>query len=209
MCRIEDDRRQFPHAWNGRHVVDQAVVAEERAALRQHEVAAAAFAQFGGDVGHFLRRHELAFFHIHAASGRGGREQQVGLSAEEGGNLHAVEHLSTRRGLFGQMNVGNDGQVEFPFYLGENRQPRFDARSAKAAAAGAVRFVETGFEDIGQLARDADFLNGLGQKEGVVARFDDAGAGNECERRSAADANASDGCGLWLRHGIKAPVDAW
>ena len=46
-------------------VVDQPVVAEERAALREHDLPAAALVEFLKHVPHFPRRNELALLHVH------------------------------------------------------------------------------------------------------------------------------------------------
>ena len=54
------------------------------------------------------------FFHVHGPPGPGGREQQIGLPGEKGGDLQQVAHLAHGRGLMRFVNVGGDRQAGAP-----------------------------------------------------------------------------------------------
>ena len=111
MRGVEDHRRaQGLHLGDRPHVVDQPAVAEEGAPLAQQDVAAAAGLQFADDVFHVPGGEELALFHVDRPAGGRGRQEQVGLPGEKGGDLHQVAHLAHRRRLARLVDVGGHRQ---------------------------------------------------------------------------------------------------
>ena len=61
---------------------------------------------------------------------RGG-VQQVGLAAEEGGDLEHVGHLGRGLGLPALVDVGDDRDAELLLDGGEDREPLLHARAAR------------------------------------------------------------------------------
>ena len=64
--------------------------------------------------------------------GAAGRDQQVGLAAEEGGDLEDVGHFGGRAGLRGLVDVGEDG-VARRLEAGQDAQAFLQARPAVGA----------------------------------------------------------------------------
>ena len=80
-------------------VDDEVVVAEGRAALGDEHAARAAGDHLLDRVAHVARRHELALLDVDGQAGRGAGHEQVGLPAQEGRHLQAVDDLRDRLGL--------------------------------------------------------------------------------------------------------------
>ncbi len=108
-----DGQAFLAHPVERAHVGDQVVVAEGGAALGDEEAFAAEGAHLAGDVDGIPRGEELAFFHVHRAAGLGGGFEQVGLAAEKGRDLQQVDVFGGDVGLFGGVDVGGDGDLEF------------------------------------------------------------------------------------------------
>ena len=68
-------------------------------------------ANFLDAVVHVLGRDELAFLHVDGAAGFAGGDEQVGLTAEEGGNLEDVAGLGDGCAVRGLVDIGEDGKV--------------------------------------------------------------------------------------------------
>ena len=69
------------------HVYDEIVVAEGGAALGEGDALVAGVADLLDGVTHVRRGDELAFFDVDGAAGVGGGDEEIGLAAEEGGDL--------------------------------------------------------------------------------------------------------------------------
>ncbi len=109
---VEDDGRVVAHDGQRAHIDDEVVVAEAGSALGEGDALVAALVEFGDGVAHVLRGDELAFLDVDGASGAGGGDEQVGLAAEEGGDLQDVDDFSGGGGLGGVVDIGEDGEVE-------------------------------------------------------------------------------------------------
>ena len=101
----------LPHHRQRPHVDDQVVVAEAGAALGEQNAAGLPGLELADHVAHVAGRHELALLDVHWFAGRRGRQQQVRLSAQEGGNLQHVDDGGRRRGLRRLVNVGQHRQA--------------------------------------------------------------------------------------------------
>ena len=78
------------------------------------------------------------FFTLMARPVAPGGQQQVGLAAEEGGDLQHVHRLGRRGALLGGVHVGERGQAGARAHLGEDRRgPR--AMPMPRAAVALVR----------------------------------------------------------------------
>jgi hypothetical protein len=101
---------------HAQEVVDEAAVAKEGAAFGDHDVGAAGLAELFEGALHFAGRKELALLDVDGALvpgrglARGG--EQVGLTAEERGDLQEVEGLRDGLALVGLVDVGGCGAGE-------------------------------------------------------------------------------------------------
>ncbi len=135
------------------------MVAKECAALGEHGLRAATFRQFGEDVAHLFRSHELPLLDIDGLAGRGGGGQQIRLSAQECGHLQEVDHARHRLGLRRVMNIGGHWNAEFLTQARHLFHAALQPRTAMTVDAASVGLVEACLEHVGQvqgLARIAD-----------------------------------------------------
>ena len=100
------------HDRQAAHVGDQRVVAEADAALADQDVAVAGACDLGHHVLHVPGGEELALLDVDRPAGLAGRQQQIGLAAQEGGDLQHVHRLGHGRALLGRVHVGQHRQAE-------------------------------------------------------------------------------------------------
>ena len=182
---VEDDRGEAAHDGERAHVDDEVVVAEAGAALSQRNPWVAALANLLDGVAHVEGGDKLAFLDVDGTAGFGGGDEEVGLAAEEGGDLEDVDGLAYGGTVLGGVDVGEDGEAGGFGYGAENAAAFDEAGAAEAADGGAVGFVIAGFEDVGDAEVGGDALDGVGHSAGVGLGLDDAGAGDEEEFASA------------------------
>ena len=139
---------KLAHDRQAAHVDHQIVVAERSAALGEQNLVVAGGGDLLGGVLDIVRRDELALLDVHDAAGASGVDQQIGLAAEERGDLQNVDGLGGELGLRGLVNVGEHGDAAIAHAL-QDAQAFFEAGAAIGADAGAVGFVEGRFEDEG------------------------------------------------------------
>ena len=135
------------HLRQAAHVGDQRVVAEGRAAFGQQDVAVPGAFDLIDDVLHLPRGEELPLLHVHRLSGLPGGEQQVGLAAEEGGDLQHVDHVTDLCALRFIMHIRQHRHVIGTRHGSQDLQPLFDAQTALAREGGAVGLVIAALED--------------------------------------------------------------
>ena len=107
MRRVEHQRGKTPHHFQPRHIVNQPLIAEERAALGQQDIVVAGLADFLDRKLHFLRRDELALLDVDAFAGLGARQQQIRLPAKKRRDLQDIRDLTDNAALLGRMNIGD------------------------------------------------------------------------------------------------------
>ncbi len=184
------------------HVGDQGVVAERDAPLAGHDVGVARLRDLFDHVLHVPGGEELPLLHIDRATGLRRGDQQVGLAAEEGGDLQHVHRLGHGRALLGRVHVGQGGQAKGLADLGEHRQSRLQPDTADAARGGAVRLVERGLVDQPDPQPSADLLQRLGGLQRVGAALHGAGASDQAQRQGIADAHHRATGGLHFDDGV-------
>src|ERR1041384_4941825 len=190
MRGIEDHRvSEFPHDAQRSHVHDQVVVAECRPALGQQDVLIPGRRHFCGLVAHVLRSHELPLLDVYRLSGAAGRPQEVGLPAEERGNLEDVGNFSGCCSLLHGMNIGENRDAELLPDFGENRQGFTVLDPGEGGSARPVRLLVRCLENEGGPEFSGDALNALGSPERLFTSFDDAWTRDEDDREAAADFN--------------------
>ena len=181
--RVEDHRPAGArHDRQAAEVVDQRVIAERRAALGEEDPGATAGLDLGGDVGHVFGRQELPFLYVDDPAGLGAGDQQVGLPAQECGDLQHVQGLCRPFGLGRLVDVGDQRQPERRLDLGQDLEPFVHARSAKGRVGGPVRLVVARLEDQRHAELGADLLQDARDRQGPLAALDDAGPRQQEER---------------------------
>ena len=142
---------------------------------------------------HFRRGQELRLLDVDRGAGAGEGENEIGLAAEEGGQLQHIGDLRHRLGLAGLVDIGEDGNPEPPLHLGEQPQPLGEARPAKGGDGGAVGLVEARLEN----PRYRQFPGGLGELAGHghhgFRRFEHIHPADKNERPVIGEADFADG----------------
>jgi len=167
------------HRGNGPHVGYEIIVAEGGAALGQENFLGASQPGFFRHASHFGGREELTFLEIDDFAGGNGGFDQIGLAAEERGNLQDIHDFAGKQRLLFGVHIGQHGHVELLADLDERLQATRDARAAKRFAGRAIGFVEASFED----KKDVQFATGFDEgRRDLAAKFfvlDHARAGDE------------------------------
>ena len=107
---VEDDWRECTQDGQRAHVDHEVVIAETGAALREEDARVAGGGDFFDGVLHVAGGDELTLLHVDGAAGLAGSDQQVGLAAEEGGDLQHVAGLGDGRAVRGLVHVSQDGK---------------------------------------------------------------------------------------------------
>jgi hypothetical protein len=132
MGRVEDHRRAGRgHDRQGAHVGDERVVAEGGAALGQHDVGLPAEAILAATFAMSQGARNWPFLTLTTRPFRRG-DEEIGLAAEEGGDLQDVDRLGRPARIARLVHVGEHGQAVALADLGEDRQRRLDPDAARA-----------------------------------------------------------------------------
>ncbi len=177
-----DGTAQSFHALDGGHVVDQAVVSEERSALGQQDAVVLAAADLLDHVAHLVGREELALLDVDGLARLGAGAEQVGLATEKGGHLDAVDHGADGRRLARLVDIGHDGQTGLGANLLEDAQSLVQTGSAKAGDAAAIGLVETRFEQNADTGVLGDPDQAFGDLQAAFKALDDTRAGHDEQR---------------------------
>ncbi len=184
MGAVHDHRRRDgEHVGNVAEIDDQIVVAEAVAALGEPDFGSAGFERLFVGIAHVGARKELRFLDIDGFAGLRRGHQQIGLPAEESGNLQHVDHLAGRFGLPGLVDVGEELQPPFGAHVGEHLQPLVDAGTAERPERRAVGLVERSLEDDAGAQTAVDGRQAFGDRVEQLGRLDDAGTGDELYHR--------------------------
>ena len=121
---------QLLHPVNRAHIGHQVIVAEGGAAFGHKERTATSTLQFRSDVFHIPRREKLSFFNVDDAPACSCRDNEVSLTAEEGGNLEDINIPRGNLDLLRRMNVCGYRNTNLPPDLSEEFATLLDVRSA-------------------------------------------------------------------------------
>jgi hypothetical protein len=163
------------------------VIAEAAATLGDQDARVTAFGHFRDRVPDVVWREELAFLDVDHASGSGRRNQQIGLPAEECRNLQNVGDVGRRLRVGWFVNVGDDRHAERRLDPRQHAKSLVEARSAERADRGAVRFVVRRLEDVRETGASRDVGHAPRDVVSVLLAFDHTRAGDQRQRRAAAD----------------------
>ena len=178
---VEDyGRSEGAHCGDAAVVDDEVLIAEGDAAFGECHVVAAGVAHLAESKLHRLGRETLAFLDVDGAAGACGGHEEVGLAAEESGNLEHVDVFGGHACLFGRMDVGDHGDAERLTHLGQNSQSLMVADAGERVEARAVGLAVGTFENVGDAEARGDFACAFGYFEGHLFAFDDAGT---CEKK--------------------------
>src|SRR5688572_6414656 len=162
------------HDWKRSEIHNKVVVAERRAAFREHESSASGLARLINDVLHFPRCEKLALLDVDDPPGFRGRNDQVGLPAKKSGNLKDIHYLSDSIGLPGLVNIGQDGDSDFASRVPQDLEPFLHPRAAEGLNRTAIGFVERCLENKTYTTLRCDSLELSCHEQHVLAAFDDA-----------------------------------
>ena len=107
--------------------------------------------------------------------------QEVGLAAEEGGNLQHVDILGGHRGLGLAVDVGHHGDIVFLADGAQDLEALAVADAGEGADAGAVGLAVAGFEGEGNLQAVGDGHQAFAHLEGVFVVLYHTRTGNQEE----------------------------
>mmetsp|Transcript_18036 Transcript_18036/g.32119 ORF Transcript_18036/g.32119 Transcript_18036/m.32119 type:complete len:281 (+) Transcript_18036:52-894(+) len=123
-------------------VDDQVRVTYHGAALAHHDVGVARPTDLVGRVAHDRGGAHLALLDVHNLPGLGGGDDEVGLTAQEGGDLDNIGHLAHRLALPALVHVGHDGHAVGVLHLLQHPEALLHAGATEARGRGTVGLVE-------------------------------------------------------------------
>ena len=198
------------HLADAQHVHHQVVIAERGAPFAQdHLGLRRGLGDLGQDIPAIPRRQELPLLDVQPAAGAGHgagrRHHQIGLAAQEGGNLHHVGDVRRRLGLIDLVDVRGDGNVDLGLHPGQHRQSRLKSRSPVAVDGRAVGLVEAGLEHEGQTQAGGDRLQFPRGVQGQIGVFEHVQPGDQSQRPAAAygDAPMAKAHGVHIRSCVR------
>jgi hypothetical protein len=193
MSRVEDHRiAERAHDRQAAEIDDQIVVTKAGAALGQQEVLGARRADLLHHVHHVARGHELALLDVHRPAAPRARHDEIGLAAEERGNLEHVEHLRGRPHLGDRVHVGQDREPGLLLDLLQDSQPLGETGAAVGVDRGAVGLVVGRLVDERHAGGGGDALQALRHRERVLLVLDGAGPADHGQGRPASDGDGAD-----------------
>ena len=183
--RVEDDGiAEGAHDREAAHVDHEVMVAEGGAPLGEQDRAVAHREDLVDDVLHVAGRDELALLDVDRLSGLRDGQDEVGLPAEEGGNLQHVEHLGRRRHLGHLVDVREHRKAQRVAHLAQDAQPLAEPRSAVAVDRRAVGLVVRRLVDERHAPVRRDLRQSLGRHQRVLLVFDRARPADQHQRRA-------------------------
>ena len=148
--------------------------------------------QLVDDVAHVARSEELPLLDVDDAAGLCRRVDEIGLAAQERGDLQHVDDLRRRRDLRLLMDVGHDGHIELFLDRLQHFESLLESRAAEAVERRAVRLVKRRLEDVGDAEPRCDFFDRAPDQKAALHFLKDARPRHEHERASPADREISD-----------------
>ena len=148
--QVHEGGRKGAHLREAPHVNDEVAVAEHGAAFRQPDLVVSRFADLVHSVLHGSWGHELPLLDVHNAPCAGGRDEKVGLAAQEGRDLKNVGHLSSHRCFVGQVNVCDDADTQLRLDAAEDLERLAVANAREGIESGAVGLAVAGLDVKGQ-----------------------------------------------------------
>ena len=155
------------------HVHHEVAVAKERAALGHGDFRRSARAHLLDRPTHLFGGHPLALLDVHGAAGPSRGEEQIGLPAQEGGDLQDIGDPRGERNVPWLVDVSQNRKTGGSAHLLERAQTRFEPRAARCIQAGAIGFVVRGLVDDANTELDRQLRQRLADADVQVVGFDD------------------------------------
>ena len=178
---VEDDGGERAHDGQRAEIDDEVVVAKGCAALGEEDALVTCRADLLEPVAHVPGRDELALLDVNGAPSAASGDQQIGLTAEESGNLQDVDGFGGDFAVGRLMNVGEDRQTGVFGEAAKDASSFHEAGTTETLYAGAIGLVVAGLEDVGNAEIGRDALDGFGHFACVGFGLDNAGTGDQEE----------------------------
>ena len=163
-------------------IVDyQVLIPEGGAPFGNHHPVVAGIDHLLGGKLHSLGREELPLLDIHHAARLSSGHQQVGLPAQEGGNLQHIDILGCHARLVGRVYIGHHRYLVGLAHPAQNRQSLLVADTGKGVESRAVGLAIRPLEYIGYLQRIGYLHNLFGNLHSHGLALDYTGAGQQEE----------------------------
>src|ERR1035437_6008905 len=147
MCAVKHHWRHVSHHGKRPVIHYQVVIAKAGAPLGEKYPIISGRTHLFDCVLHVTRRDKLPLLDIDGTSGCSCGYEQVGLAAQECGNLQYIHCLGGDLAMAGLVNVGEHWQPRLPCQSTKDAGALDKAGAAKALHTGAVGLVVAGLED--------------------------------------------------------------
>jgi len=179
MRTVKDYRRKAAHDGERTVIDHQRVVAEAGAALGEKDAVVARGAHLFNRMRHVPWGDELTLLYVDGTAGFAGGYQEIGLPAEERGNLKHIDGLGGNFAVAWLVHVGEDGNAGIFGQAAEDARALDKTGTAKALDAGAIGLVVAGLEDEGDTEVGCDAPDCASHGADVGLGLNNAGTGNE------------------------------
>ncbi len=170
------------HHPEAQHIDNQVVVAEGDPPFAEKNPFAPRFSELRQDVPHVLRGEKLPLFDLDDRSRPREGCHEVGLAAQEGGQLQDVADLRRGGRLVRLVDIGQDRNPETLPHFGQESQSLFQSGAAIGVDRRPVRLVERPLENIRNAKAAGDIDHVPGDLHRQVAGFKHVDPGNQNER---------------------------
>lgn len=195
MSDIEDDRQIVAcafHYTEAQHVYHEVIVTHACAAIAKNKLVITGFFEFLNDILHLRWAEKLWFFYVNRFACLSKGDYQIGLASQEGWKLKYISYFGYWRRLVNFVNICDDWNIEFRFYLFEDPEAFLQTWSAVRVDRGTVSLIEAGFKYVWdpQLLSDAHIFSTCGQGKLFGLKNVNATEENERQRVGTFDARS-------------------
>src|SRR6185503_8274841 len=165
----------------GAHVDDEIVIAKAHTPFGQQDLVATRCSGFVDDVTSIGGRKELSLLDVYRAAGFRGRQNQVGLTRQEGGDLEDVGDLGNRFDLGNVVYVREHRYAHLVLHALQDFKSGFHPETAKAFNGGTIGFIEGCLVDEIETTCLRAILTLSGHHQRVVCRLNHARTGDDSQ----------------------------
>src|SRR6266511_931956 len=156
------------------HVDDQVSITEKGPALGDRDLRRAAVTDLLHRPAHLFGRNSLALLYIHGADSFSRGDQQIGLPAQEGGDLQDIGDACRERDVRRLVDVSQNRKARRTAHFLERAQTRVEPRTTRRIQARAVGFVVRRLVDDPDAELDRQLRQRFTDPDVQVVGFDDA-----------------------------------
>ena len=147
MRGVKANRPKASHGFKPAKVHHEVSVAKGCASFSQEHTRRSCTHEFLHHILHVFRSEKLALFYVDGLARLACGDQQVGLTAQEGGDLQQVGDFRYGSGLIRVMYIGGYTYFQRVFYLLKDLQSFSESRSPKRANTCSVCLIEARLEN--------------------------------------------------------------